>query len=68
MILKMQRPIAPPDAPVLAYDERRSVHVLIDQSPRLGRLFGDRLKIYVTAHIAENGALEVDKVVPDRNW
>ena len=68
MILKLQKPLYPKDAPILVYDESRRNPCTIPVTPALEQMFGPKVKIYATAHVAEDGSLSIDKVVPDRSW
>jgi hypothetical protein len=66
-VFKLQRALFPPDADVLAYDERRRHEIVLPMTEQLRRLFGDRLKIYCEAEPNEQG-LTVGKRVADRGW
>jgi hypothetical protein len=68
MIVKLQRPVHPPDGPVLAYDQRREHQKTLPLTPKLTKLFGDQFKIFVDAELSPAGELEIGKRVPDRGW
>jgi hypothetical protein len=70
MIVKLHKPLYSnePNAPVLGYDQNRRYQVKMPMSSKLRALFGTKIKIFCTAHIAEDGSLAIDKIVPDRGW
>ncbi len=67
MIVKVQRPIYPADAPCLVYDKYRRFHAQVPMTPALRKLFGERFKIFCDVERKDDG-LVFTKVVPDPGW
>lgn len=55
MIVKVQRPLFPADAPWLIYDERRSFSIMMLPTPELLEQMGDDNKAYFQANPAKGG-------------
>lgn len=67
MIVKLQRPLSPPDAPALAYSERHAWRKFLPMTPELRKLFGEKLKIFAEVEIVGTDMI-IEKIIPDRAW
>jgi hypothetical protein len=67
MIVKVQKPIAPPDGPALVYDQYRRIEATIPMNDQLRSLLGKRLKVYCEA-TRRGDEIVFGKLVPDRDW
>lgn len=67
LVVKIQRPIEPPDGQGLIYTRDRSFMVTADINGALLELMGDRMKIYAEA-LVEGGDLVVVRVLGDQPW
>lgn len=67
MIVKIQKPIMPPDGAVLIYDQRRRHMESLPMNAKLAKLLGDRLKVYAEAEY-RGGTWIVGQRVPDQTW
>jgi hypothetical protein len=67
MIVKVQKPISPGDAPVLVYDEYRRVEAMVPMTDQLRQMLGTKLKIYCEA-TKRGDEISFGKIVPDRGW
>lgn len=71
--LKLQRPLVHgtmephPRGAIMAYTEGHGVVLFLPQSPMLLGLFGDKLKIYVTARLLAEG-IDISTVLEDQPW
>jgi hypothetical protein len=69
MIVKIQRPIFPPNADVLIYDRSRTVNQLRPLDAALRKLLGDAFKVYAHARLdPDAGLLLGDKLDNDPDW
>lgn len=69
-IVKIQRPMQPPDGPWLVYDQRRKMMQTMPQSalpPKVIRAMGDDLKGYFNATCG-GGALVIGHRVAEQDW
>lgn len=68
-IFKLQRPLSSniEDPPALAYNKDRSVTMMLDMTPDMEGVFGDRLKVYVRGQV-EGDKLKILEMVGDRPW
>lgn len=67
MIVKVQRPIMPPDGPALVYDQYRRFEATVPMSDQLKQMFGTKLKIYCEA-TKHGPGVAFGKIVSDRDW
>jgi hypothetical protein len=67
MIVKVQKPIMPHDAPCLVYDQYRRIEATVPLTDQLRQMLGSRLKIYCEA-TKQGPDIVFGKVVPDRGW
>ena len=67
MIVKVQRPLYPFDAPWLAYNEDRTVTFEFTPKPALIRKMGKRVKAYVELELSDDGII-VHRIVEDQPW
>lgn len=69
MIVKVQRPVTPPDAPLLVYDRTRTYLATLEQAgqPELLQRLGRDLKGYFAAAVID-GRLVVRQRVPAQPW
>lgn len=66
-VVKIQRPIFPPDGDVLIYDFDRSVTWVEPMSERWAQFFGEDYKVYAIAHIRKT-ILNIGRRVKDIAW
>lgn len=69
MIVKLQKPIFPPDGPVLIYDQSREHETTQPFTAELAMLFGERLKFF--CHAKMRGPvliIDVSREVDDPGW
>lgn len=67
MIVKVQKPIMPPDGPVLVYDQYRRVEATIPMNDQLRKLLGKKVKVYCEATKRADEII-FGRLVPDRDW
>lgn len=69
MIFKLQRPLfsTVPNAPVLAYDQKRRHTQNLKMTKELRAMFGDKAKIFCECTVTD-GVLAIGAVVHDRGW
>jgi len=67
MIVKIQRPISPPDGPYLLYNKDRSFMQQMPQTQWLNDLMDKDLKRYFNA-TRERGTIRILERVPDQDW
>lgn len=71
MIVKLQRPMFPPNGPWMAYDKKHKFEAFIDPSKiekRVLDLMGDAPKGYFEAELRSDGQLEILRKVADGAW
>lgn len=68
MIFKLQRALYPTDGDVLVYNKDRSYFGQIPMTPELNALFGDRIKVFVTGEVNDNGNLMKTMPCEDQPW
>ena len=66
-IFKLQRPLFGGNL-ILAYDEDRSHFGQFPVAEEILELFGNEYKIYVLGRVDRDGAIEVKRIVKDRDW
>lgn len=66
-VFKIQRPMASTTGdPYLIYNEDRSIFSQMNPTQELVSLMNGAWKIYVNAHIDNNGILQIESVVKER--
>lgn len=72
MICKFQKPISPPDGPVLIYNQDESFLTHVPFSMELQELFGHRLKFYAACDLRPNGdgsfTVVINREVEAQEW
>lgn len=67
MIVKVQRPVWPPDGEVLIYNKTRSVTRTMPMTCELKTLFDGRFKIYCNADV-DGDKITFNRRVQDKDW
>lgn len=68
MILKLQRPVYPPDGLVLAYDKERRLILNLNPSKKVLDALGDDVKGYFEAEVEAGKPVKIICRVPDQVW
>lgn len=71
LLLKVQRPSLPPDAPWLVYDRMRRINLMIpaaDISSSVKRALGDDHRGFFTAIQQDDGRIIFGRREPDPGW
>lgn len=67
IIVKVQTPLFPQDAPALVYNQDRSVMMKCPMDDSLKKIMGGKAKAYFKAEVVGD-KINLLKQLPDQNW